>query len=209
MTTPTEPVPLAPNQMRDAGEVLARAFHDDPHWSWVLPCESRRAQALPWFMEAWAKYCCKCGQAYTTAGKVEGAAFWIPPGRYPQNLVRMMLSGLMLVPLRFGPAGFARLMSGIACYERLHKRDVPPRHWYLSTLGVDPPRQGQGIGGALLRPVLARADAEGLFCYLETEKEQNVRFYRRHGFEVAVEHDLPKGGPHFWTMRRKPQPPTG
>ena len=209
MTTTTETVPLAPDQARDAGEVLARAFHDDPHWCWVLPCESRRARVMPWFMESWATYCYKCGQAYTTAGKVEGAAFWIPPGKYPQSVVRMMLSGLMLVPFRFGPAGFARLMSGIACYERLHKRDVPPRHWYLSTLGVDPPRQGQGVGGALLQPVLARADADGLFCYLETEKEENVRFYRRHGFEVAAEHDLPRGGPHFWTMRRKPQPPTG
>jgi len=204
MTTPTEPVPLAPNQMRDAGEVLARAFHHDPHWSWVLPCESRRAQALPWFMEAWARYCCKCGQAYTTAGKVEGAAFWIPPGKYPQSVVRMMLSGLMLVPLKFGWTGFGRVMASLSCYERLHKRDVPPRHWYLPTLGVDPPSQGRGIGSALIRPVLERADADGLFCYLETETEKNLLFYRRHGFEVAAEADLPRGGPHFWTMRRKP-----
>jgi ribosomal protein S18 acetylase RimI-like enzyme len=117
----------------------------------------------------------------------------------------MLLGGMMLVPLKFGPAAFGRLMSSIVHYDRLHKRDVPPRHWYLATLGVDPPRQGQGIGGALLRPVLAQADGEGLFCYLETEKEENVRFYRRHGFEVAAEHDLPNGGPHFWTMKRKPQ----
>ena len=204
MIPPTEPVPLVPNQMRDAGEVLARAFHHDPHWSWVLPCEPRRAQVMPWFMESWAKYCRKYGEAYTTAGKVEGAALWIPPGKYPLSAARMMLGGMMFVPLKFGPAAFGRLMSSLSYYDRLHKRDVPPHHWYLSTLGVDPPRQGQGIGGALLRPVLARADAEALLCYLETEKEENVRFYRWHGFEVAVEDDLPKGGPHFWTMKKKP-----
>jgi len=205
MNPPTEPVPLAPDQMRDAGEVLARAFHDDPHWSWVLPCESRRAQVMPWFMEAWARYCRKHGQAYTTAGRVGGAALWIAPGKYPQSVVGMMLSGLMLVPLKFRRAAFSRLMSSLSYYERLHKRDVPPRHWYLPTLGVDPPRQGQGIGSALIRPVLARADADGLFCYLETEKERNLPFYHSHGFEVAVEDELPSGGPHFWTMRRKPQ----
>ena len=205
MTTPTEPVLLGPNQARDAGEVLARAFHDDPHWCWVLPCESRRAQVMPWFMEAWAKYCRKHGEAYTTTGKVEGAALWIPPGKYPLSAAGMMLGGMMLVPLKFGRPAFGRLLSSLSYYDRLHQRDVPPRHWYLPTLGIDPTRQGQGIGGALLQPVLARADAEGLFCYLETEKEENVRFYRRHGFEVAAEHDLPSGGPHFWTMRRKPQ----
>jgi ribosomal protein S18 acetylase RimI-like enzyme len=159
---------------------------------------------MPWFMEVWAKYCCKRGEVYTTAGKVEGAAFWIPPGGYPQSVVGMMLSGLMLLPLKFGWAGFGRVMASLGCYERLHKRDVPPRHWYLPTLGVDPPSQGRGIGSALIRPVLERADADGLSCYLETETEKNLLFYRRHGFEVAAEADLPRGGPHFWTMRRKP-----
>jgi ribosomal protein S18 acetylase RimI-like enzyme len=195
--------------MRDAGAVLARAFQDDPNWSWVLPCESRRAQVLPWFMEALAKYCRKHGEAYTTAGKVKGAALWIPPGKYPLSVAGMMLAGLMLVPFKFGRAAFARLMSSLSYYEQLHKCHVPPRHWYLPTLGVDPSCQGQGIGSALIRPVLGRADSEGLFCYLETEKERNLPFYRMHGFEVAAEDDLPNDGPHFWTMRRKPQPPIG
>jgi ribosomal protein S18 acetylase RimI-like enzyme len=205
----TEPVALGRDQMRAAGVLLAKAFHHDPHWSWVLPCESKRAQVMPWFMETWAKYCRECGEAYTTAGKVEGAALWITPGKYPLSTAGMLLRGMMLLPLKFGPAAFRRLMSSLSYYDRLHKRDVPPRHWYLPTLGVDPPRQGQGIGSALLRPVLARADAEGLFCYLETEKEENVRFYLRHGFEVAAEDNLPSGGPHFWTMRRRPQPLLG
>jgi MFS family permease len=51
-------------------------------------------------------------------------------------------------------------------------------HWYLWLLGVDPDRQGQGVGSALLAPILARADAEGLPCALETLTERNVWFYR-------------------------------
>lgn len=46
------------------------------------------------------------------------------------------------------------------------------------------------------------ADADGLPCYLETMKERNVVFYEKHGFQVVVGDDLPKGGPHFWTMKR-------
>jgi GNAT superfamily N-acetyltransferase len=72
-------------------------------------------------------------------------------------------------------------------------------------LGVDPPRQGQGVGGALIAPVLAKTDAAGVPCYLETMKTRNVPFYRKHGFEVVVEDDLPGGGFHFWTMRRDPR----
>jgi ribosomal protein S18 acetylase RimI-like enzyme len=200
-----EGAPLAQGQTREAGEVLARAFHDDPHWAWMLPDESRRAQVLAWFMEVWARYCHKYGVVHTTAGRVEGAALWIPPGKYPPSAVRLILTGMMLVPLKFGRVAFGRLISGVNYETRLHKRDVPARHWYLPTLGVEPARQGQGIGGALLQPVLARADAEGLLCYVETERERNLPFYRRHGFEVVVEDDMPNGGPHFWTMKREPR----
>jgi GNAT superfamily N-acetyltransferase len=205
MTAATEPIQLAPSQIRDAGGVLGRAFQDDPYWSWVVPLDSRRAEVLPWFMEVLARYCHKYGEANTTAGKVEGAALWISPGKYPPSTVRMMLAGMMFVPLKFGRAALSRLIRSLGYYEQLHKRGVPGHHWYLPTLGVDPPRQGRGIGSALIQPVLGRADAEGLPCYLETEKERNLPFYRRHGFEVVVKDDLPNGGPHFWTMKREPQ----
>ena len=205
MTTATDVTQLAPNQIREAGEVLARAFHDDPYWSWVLPDECKRAQVLPWFMEVWVRCCHKYGQVHTTADNVAGVAAWMPPGKFPASLVTMMLAGMVFVPLKFGPAAFGRLMSSTNYVERLHKRDVPLRHWYLPTLGVDPPRQGQGVGSALIQPVLSRADAEGLLCYLETETAGNVAFYERHGFEVVVEDDMPDGGPHFWTMKREPQ----
>jgi hypothetical protein len=59
----------------------------------------------------------------------------------------------------------------------------------------------------VLGPVLARADEEGVGCYLESSKESNVPFYRRHGFEVTAEHDIAGGkGPRTWLMWRDPQP---
>jgi GNAT superfamily N-acetyltransferase len=68
-------------------------------------------------------------------------------------------------------------------------------------LGVEPSCQGQGIGSALIRPVMERADAEGFLCYLDTEEPRAVRLCQKHGFEIVVEGDLPRGGPHFWTMK--------
>ena len=40
-----------------------------------------------------------------------------------------------------------------------------------------------------------------------TEQPRNVPLYQRYGFEIAVEGDLPGGGPHFWFMRRKSRLP--
>lgn len=203
VTQAIEVTQLAPDQVGEAGQVLARAFQEDPYWSWVLPDKSRRAEVLPWFMEVWVRYCCKYGEVYTSGDKVEGVAVWLPPGKFPLSSVRLMLTGMLLAPLKFGLAASGRLARSTNYVEDLHKRDVPSRHWYLPTLGVDPPCQGQGVGSALMQPVLARADADGLPCYLETEREINVRFYDRHGFEVVVEGDLPRDGPYFWTMKRQ------
>ncbi len=205
MTTETTAVKLLRTQIGEAGAVLGRAFHDDPYWSWVLPGESKRARVLPWFMEAWVRYCFAYGEVYTTANNVEGVAVWLPPGGSYSSPVRFVLTGMVLIPLKFGLTNFRRLMDSVNYLETLRKRAVPSRHWDLPTLGVDPPRQGQGVGSALIEPALALADADGLPCYLETEKQRNVPFYNRHGFDVVVEVDLPNGGPHIWTMKREPK----
>jgi hypothetical protein len=56
----------------------------------------------------------------------------------------------------------------------------------------------------LLRPVLERCDAEGLHAYLETQKEENVPWYGRHGFNL-VEKLETKGAPPIWTLLRDPR----
>jgi hypothetical protein len=50
----------------------------------------------------------------------------------------------------------------------------------------------------------AAMDAEGEIAFLETEKPENVVFYRRLGFEVVSESHL--GDLHTWFMRRAPRP---
>ena len=205
MTTDIDVAPLQKRQLADAGDVLGRAFYDDSLMTYVLPDDAQRERVLPWFMGIAAKYGLMYGDVDTTVGKVEAAAIWLPPGDAPPSTFRMARAGMIWAPFKLGMGAMSRFMTVNNVVEELHKRDVPAQHWYLMVLGVDPPRQGQGVGGALIQPVLARADAQGLPCYLETMKERNVTFYRKHGFHVLVEDDIPKGGPHFWTMLRDPQ----
>lgn len=55
-------------------------------------------------------------------------------------------------------------------------------------------------------PVLARADREGMPCYLETETEGNVAFYRKRGFQVVSAGLVPGQSLRIWTMLRAPAP---
>lgn len=77
-------------------------------------------------------------------------------------------------------------------------------HYYLFAPGVSPQAQGRGVGGKLVEGMLDRIDDERMPAYLETQKEQNVRLYRRFGFEVAAQEAFPKlEGLCNWAMLRK------
>jgi GNAT superfamily N-acetyltransferase len=202
MTTP-DATHLTESQLDEAGAVLGRAFYDDPLSVYLLPNEEGRADKLEWFFGAGAKYGHMYGEVHTTPETFDGAACWLPPGEADMGIVRMARAGMLMAPFKLGFSAMGRFFKIMGKMEELHKRDMPMPHWYLMILGVDTVKQGKGIGGSLVAPMLARADAEKLPCYLETMKEINVAFYTKHGFEVIVEDDF--DGLHYWTMKRPVQ----
>jgi len=74
--------------------------------------------------------------------------------------------------------------------------------WFLGTVGVDPDYQGGGLARAVIEPGLERAAEQGFPAFLETSNENNVAVYRRLGFDVTAEYDLPFDGPRTYAMMR-------
>jgi len=204
MIATAEPVLLEAREIKQGARVLARAFHDDPGVVWILPREGPRRRLLRWNFEVFLRYGHRFGEAYCTPETLEAAAIWLPPSEPHFSVRRLARLGYLTAVFKLDPWALIRYVATMAKLERLHERDAHGPHWYLAVLGVDPPRQGQGVGGSIIQPVLRRADMEGLPCYLETGTEIDVRFYRKHGFEVLTEGDLPLGGPRYWTMLREP-----
>jgi len=110
----------------------------------------------------------------------------------------MFLWAFSCLPLRC----LARSLHLFGRIDALHNAAMSVPHWYLWALGVEPGMQRRGIGGAIIRPVLDRADQGGLPCYLETANDRNLPFYQRHGFEVGGEHRAHSDGMTIWTMIR-------
>ncbi len=200
-TTSLEPVRLQRTQVGDAGAVLGRAFHTNPGMVWMLPDEASRHRELSWFMRLGTKVGLKNDEVYATPGIIGGAAVWFPPGKTTVSPVQMISEGLLVAPLRWGIGPFMKFMRVMNRFEHEHKQAMPGDHWYLMIIGVDPPRQGQGVGSALMAPVLRKADESRLPCYLETDKPEDVVFYQKHGFEVAEKFTV-SDSPPLWTMAR-------
>ena len=202
MTAPVPPivVPATSAQRRAMAQSLGDAFFDDPVMSWVLPdAAGRRRRLAGLFATLLQGHYLPLGTVWTTPDAA-GAALWAPPGK------------AVVAPttvLRYGPRLIAAMgrrsligLQALTHVERLHPKEP---HWYLGVLGTRTSSQGKGIGSAVLGPALERCDQEGIAAYLESSKESNIAFYRRHGFEVTGEIPLPRGGPTVWPMWRSPQ----
>jgi ribosomal protein S18 acetylase RimI-like enzyme len=178
--------------------VLGRAFDDDPIQRWAFPRAGIRARYGHRFFR-WSLWRCAEQQVSWSSDDLAGAALWTLPDRWrvsTAQLLRLVRWAGMGVAWR-GPL----VMWGLSAVERAHPSD---RHLYLAVLGVDPDRQGSGLGSALIAPGPELCDREGLPAQLETGNERNLAFYARHGFKVTGEMRLP-AGPQVWLMRREPR----
>ncbi|HZQ15398.1 MAG TPA: GNAT family N-acetyltransferase [Gaiellaceae bacterium] len=184
----------------EASAVLARAFQDDPAWSWLFPDPDRRRDVMPWLFRLGFEM--STADVWGAEEPIVGAARWLPPGR-PAVRVAPTLRALALTPLRLGATTMPFLAYGRAV-EVMRAQAAAGPHWYLAGIGVEPSRQREGIGGELLRPGLRAARQAGVPAVLLTNTERNISFYRRHGFEVVLEGATPEDGPHAWAMVAHP-----
>jgi GNAT superfamily N-acetyltransferase len=203
MQAATDIIRLTEFQFHEAASVMSRAFLDDPFFKYLVPDTAQLPDRLSAYMHWACRYCHAFGDSYTTAGNVSGAALWIPPGSGDLTFERLEATGFAQVAEAFGEEALWRFGAVLTDPDDvLHRRSD---HWYLLGIGVDPRRQGQGIGSHLLQPALRQADTCGHYCCLETANASNVPFYRRHGFEVVVETGPSDLGPRTWQLARPPQ----
>jgi GNAT superfamily N-acetyltransferase len=177
---------------------LGRAFDDDPLTLWLFPDDDARRRKLPSFFRSLLRASLPFGEVYTV-DDARCAAIWNPPGTFPMGWAKDAKLGLIttrLVGLRMMTCA-----RGLLYFASHHPKE---RHWYLQMLGTDPEWQGQGVGTAIMAPVLDRCDRQGERIYLESSKKRNIPFYERQGFVVTDEVQVPRG-PVVWAMWRDPR----
>lgn len=183
--------------------VLARAFYDDPVFSWVLRGDARRMGVLQRAFELFLRRVWIDHEQTFTSANVAGVAVWEPPGAWKHPLGEQ----LRLLPAMVGVFGrhIPRVLRSLMALEAGHPAEPQADpHYYLAFIGVDPLWQGRGLGGATIAPVLERCDRDGVPAFLEASTARNRTLYERHGFAVMEEFALGKDAPPQWRMWRTP-----
>ena len=189
--------PAVPSEFEVLAQLLARAFRAELLIRWVLPTEREWERAATRLFLVLLRLTALEGLVLTNDQRT-GVALWVAP-EPPQHSACSQMLALAPAPL------LLRHRSARAWRARVRLKEARPTVpcWYLRIIGTDPEHQGRGVGASLMAPLLQRCDLEGKISCLETGNEENLSFYRRHGFGVAQEFDLAKDG-HVWTMVRDP-----
>jgi GNAT superfamily N-acetyltransferase len=189
----------APGEYVAVARLLADVFYEDPMYKWLVPNEKRRMKAITGLFETACHVLATADPAAVwTTDSFLGGAIWTPPGRpNPSIAMAWRVVADMMFGLRWGMFRQMEVESSLT--------PIKERHWYLNTIGVAASERGRGIGSALLAPIIARCDRDRLPIYLNTNTDDNVRFYRGRGFDVIRDVELDRGRMHLFEMRRPSQ----
>jgi ribosomal protein S18 acetylase RimI-like enzyme len=184
---------------KETAQLLARAFGADPVFAWLCPAEGSRPRRLRrYFLTELRHRYLRHGavELATLDGRLAGSALWLPPGSWSEGSEGSSVLGYL--------RAFGRRIIAAGRYQfganSAHPKEEPS--WYLGFIGVDPVRQGQGVGAALLRSRLIRCDQAVMPVYLESSNSENISLYQHFGFKALGTLSLPEGAPVVTTMWR-------
>lgn len=186
-----------PGDVPALSRALARAFHDDPVFEWVIPDAGSRRARLPALFAAFTEVYLTHGETYV-AGQEAGAALWAPAGVEPVPADQAETFGERLSAVLHEDAD-----RGLQLQALVDEHHPEQPCFYLQFVGVVPEHRGRGLGSRLLTTVLQHCDATGTPAYLEATSVDNRRLYERHGFDTVGELTVPQGPP-LWPMWREP-----
>lgn len=200
MTNPSSKPDLTHASTADADllvDILTEAFSSDPVMNWVL----RKPAGIRAVFRTMIRHVyLPRGVAYRVGE--EGATLWLPHDA-DKSVPSLASLGLMARAVLAGGPGVAGRASATEAVMAKHKPREP--HLYLFSIGVRDRSRGQGLGGALLDPILAECDAKGQAVYLENSNPPNHAFYASRGFQTREIFYAAEGAPPLEAMWRVPQ----
>jgi ribosomal protein S18 acetylase RimI-like enzyme len=195
MTKPTIET-VTPSSADQAVSTVVLAFSADPAARWLYPDPDQYSVNFPSFVRAFGGKAFEQGSAYSING-CSGAALWLPPDCHPDEEA--------LVELFRRSVSEDRQEALFAVLEQMSSYHPSEPHWYLPLIGVDPARQGNGYGSALMTHALIQCDRDEKVAYLESSNPKNISLYERHGFELLGTIQV-GGSPPIFPLLRKPRP---
>jgi len=191
---------LKEGDLTAAAAICAEAMRDNPLHKRVFGSQPAiRAKRLQRFFLPLLGYVARRGRVYGAFidQQIVGVFGALAPSHCQPNLADLarLLPRLLLTNT---PLGLWRMAIWLGTWARLDPKEP---HWHLGPLAVAPAWQRHGIGTSLLSYFFQQET--DFPHYLETDKEENVRFYQKFGFQTCTQLNLLQT--RSWMMCARPQ----
>ena len=169
-----------------AVNVLANAFSKEIMWQKIFNDENKNRILT----EVMVRFCLKYGSVLSTSNNLEGIMALAPYNK-EMTFWRIIRSGAFFLSLKISSEAKKMEVLNSAVEGAKKSLNLEP-HIHLLIMGVSQEFQGKGFGGKLLRALIEKSETEKKPIYLETQKEENVNFYKKFGFVVRKKIILPE-----------------
>jgi GNAT superfamily N-acetyltransferase len=189
----------------EVSKIFTEIFMDYPLFSYMVEDPYTRPRIYPYLFQLMVKHTVRFGEAYATSEDMEGIALWLPSEKSDISIWSNLSNGGIGLLLNAGIKVAYRSMVFTEFASRLHHDLLTEPHIYLFQIGVKEGLRGKGYAGKLMRPIMERADREGLPIYLETHDPSNFPVYEHYQFETVRHEVIPDSEVNHWAMIRSPQ----
>ena len=183
---PIEIKSLKTDAAKQATRLLAKSFIDNPVSVHVFDnfTPEKRENKLYKLYTGLVNTAIDCGvaEAIYLNDELAGISLAYPPGSYPFSIWTWVRNGIGGMFLGVKYTWRLALLDAV-----IRKKHIHEKHWYLFVLGVAPHLQGKGLGGRLVSKMSEKADLNAMPCYLETDKPENINFYKSQGYQLIGE----------------------
>jgi ribosomal protein S18 acetylase RimI-like enzyme len=180
---------LSDGETLAAARVLGRGMRDNPmHIQVFGPNADKRERALSLMFAPVLRQQVRKGIVLGAliSGELIGVTGMVPPKCCQLTIPEK----IAILPALLRGSGLKSTLRVLEWTGDWSRNDSKITHWHLGPVGIDRHFQGQRIGSSLMNVFCQRIDNQKSAAYLETDKEENVTFYKRFGFKVVDEHSV-------------------
>lgn len=192
-------VPLS--RIDEMADAAAEAFvaRNDPIGNFIFQNEPGHLALKKRFFRSLVTSCSAKAVRHGLSCALEAVTIWFPPGMdHSEDVDADPLKAQDFAD----PGTMERLKAVNDVIAALTSSLGQEPQWYLHLVAVRPPFIGCGHASRMIRPMLARAENEGLPCTLITQSKENVRVYGHWGFDGVKEMAVFGSQEKFYSMRK-------
>ncbi|KAL9653115.1 hypothetical protein ABK040_006333 [Willaertia magna] len=208
----------------EGAKLACRAFIDDPGFNYIFQAyendKTGKEEIFTWFWERYLWLSVAFNEHTFIAidkdkeDKIVGMICPLYPTDPKPTLWTNLRAGIALFPFKAGYQAFTRSQHSIKVIGELQNKFIW-NEWKenetakIEHVAVDPDYQGKGIGSKIVNYTIDKIKEKkcNWNIFLGTQKDRNVTFYRKLGFEVVaqalIEPELKEKSPPVYLLKFK------